>query len=318
MTDPTRAASVDHVERPLPLARDARIPAWLALMRPKQWIKNVLVLAAPAAAGVLDQAEYLGQALLVLASFCLAASGTYCLNDAADVDADRLHPTKRTRPVASGAITVGQARVLGSALLVAGVALGGLAGEWAVSGITALYVVLTTSYTMWLKHVVIVDVVVVASGFVIRAVAGVVGTDVPVSDWYLIVASFGALFLVSGKRTTERRLDGAVDHRGVLAEYTDSFLQYVRSVSSGVALLAYCLWAFEKAEVADTSVPWFQLSIVPMVVVILRYALILETEERRGPEEIVLGDRPLQLLGLLWGVLFGAGVYLGNAPPLAT
>jgi len=92
----------------------------------------------------------------------------------------------------------------------------------------------------------------------------------------------------------------------------------VRAVASGVALLAYCLWAFEKADVADTSVPWFQLSIIPLVMAILRYALVLETEEHRGPEDIILGDRTLQVLGLVWALLFGAGVYLGNAPPLSS
>lgn len=294
------------------------MPPLLRLMRPRQWIKNGLVLAAPAAAGVLDQAHYLGRALLVVCSFCLAASGTYCLNDAADAEADRTHPTKRFRPVAAGEVSVARARALGIVLVVAGVGLGALTGSWAVTGITALYVGLTTAYTLRLKHVAVIDIVVVASGFVIRAVAGVVGTDIPVSDWYLIVASFGALFLVAGKRTTELRLEDAVGHRAVLADYTPSFLQYIRSLSSGVALLAYCLWAFEKADVADSWVPWFQLSILPFVLIILRYALVLETEDRRGPEEIVLGDRQLQILGVFWAALFAAGVYLGHAPPLAS
>ncbi len=288
------------------------------LMRPRQWIKNGLVLAAPAAAGVLDQGTYLAKALVVAVSFCLAASGTYCLNDAADADADRAHPTKRFRPVASGEVTVAQARLLGVVLLVAGVSLGALTGTWEASAVTGLYVVLTTAYTLWLKHVPIVDIAMITAFFVIRAVAGVVGTDIPLSDWYLIVASFGALFIVAGKRSTELRLEDAVGHRAALAGYTPGFLQYVRSVASGVALLAYCLWAFEKADLSDSSVPWFQLSIVPFVLIILRYALILETETRRGPEEIVLEDRLLQVLGLAWAALFACGVYIGHAPPLVS
>ncbi len=286
------------------------------LMRPKQWIKNGLVLAAPAAAGVLDQAHYVGRALVVLVSFCIAASGTYCLNDAADVEQDRLHPTKRWRPIAAGEVTVQAARALGVVLLVVGVGLGAATGTWEASAITAVYVSLTTAYTIWLKHVPVVDIVMITAFFVIRAVAGVVGTDVPLSDWYLIVASFGALFVVAGKRGTELRLAGAIDHRAALAGYTAGFLQYVRAVASGVTLLAYCLWAFEKADLADSSVPWFQLSIVPFVVIMLRYALILETEDRRGPEEILLEDRQLQVLGVLWAVVFACGVYLGHAPPL--
>lgn len=286
------------------------------LMRPRQWIKNGLVLAAPAAAGVLDQGEYLGRAVLVAVSFCIAASGTYCLNDAADAEADRSHPTKRGRPVASGRVSVVRARQLGVVLLVVGVGLGLLLGSWEASAITALYVTLTTLYTVWLKHLPVVDIAMITAFFVIRAVAGVVGTDIPLSDWYLIVASFGALFIVAGKRSTELRLAGATEHRASLAGYTPGFLLYVRSVASGVTLLAYCLWAFEKADLAETSFPWFQLSVVPFVLIILRYALILETEDRRGPEEILLGDRQLQVLGLIWAGVFAAGVYLGDTPPL--
>jgi decaprenyl-phosphate phosphoribosyltransferase len=292
--------------------------AYLRLLRPRQWVKNLLVLAAPAAAGALDEWEYLSQALLVLISFCLAASGTYCINDAADADADRHHPTKRNRPVATGEVSPGQARRLGVLLLVAGVGLGLVAGAWEVSAVTALYVLLSTLYTVWLKHVAVVDLVLVASFFVLRAVSGVVGTDLPISDWYLIVASFGALFLVAGKRTTELRVPDATRHRPALAAYTPGFLLHVRSVAAGVTLLAYCLWAFEKADVASSSVPWFELSIVPFLVLLLRYALVLETEDRRGPEEILLGDRTLQVIGLCWGLVFAAGVYLGDAPPLTT
>lgn len=292
--------------------------AIVRLMRPRQWVKNGLVLAAPAAAGVLDQGEYLGRALIVMVSFCLAASGTYCLNDAADVVADRAHPTKRNRPVAAGVVSVARARSIGVILLVLGMGLGIATGAWEASAITAVYVVLTTSYTVWLKHLPVVDIVMITAFFVIRAVAGVVGTDIPLSDWYLIVASFGALFVVAGKRTTELRLEDAIGHRPALRAYTPGFLQYVRSVASGVTLLAYCLWAFEKADLADTSVPWFQLSIVPFVLLILRYALILETEEHRGPEEILLQDRQLQVLGVIWAVVFASGVYLGHAPPLVS
>lgn len=293
-------------------------PRWplLRLVRPRQWVKNGLVLAAPAAAGVLDQGEHLGRALLVLVSFCLAASGTYCLNDAADAEADRVHPTKRRRPVASGQVSVATARRLGVGLLVLGVGLGLVTGHWEASAITALYVALTTAYTVWLKHVPIVDIAMITSFFVIRAVAGVVGTDIPISDWYLIVASFGALFIVAGKRSTEMGLAEAAAHRAALAGYTPGFLRYVRSVASGVTLLAYCLWAFEKADLADSSVPWFELSIVPFVLVILRYALVLETEEHRGPEEILLEDRLLQVFCVLWAAAFAAGVYIGDAPPL--
>jgi decaprenyl-phosphate phosphoribosyltransferase len=291
--------------------------AVVRLMRPRQWIKNVLVFAAPAAAGVLDEPGEIARTTIVFVAFCLASSGVYCINDAADAPADRRHPTKRHRPVAAGEISPGTARLLGAGLMVAAIALGFATGSWEVPAITAVYITLATAYTYGLKRVAVVDIVAVTCGFVIRAVAGAVGTDIPVSDWYLIVASFGSLFLVAGKRSNELRLGaGAGSARPALESYSTGFLQYVRAVSSGVVLLAYCLWAFEKAEVADTSVPWFQLSIVPFVMLILRYALVHERREYEGPEDIVLADRPLQVIGLVWATVFACGVYLGNAPPL--
>jgi decaprenyl-phosphate phosphoribosyltransferase len=291
--------------------------AVVGLVRPRQWIKNVLVFAAPAAAGVLDDPGELARTTLVFVVFCLAASGGYCINDAADAEVDRRHPTKRHRPVAAGDVSPGFARALGTALIAAALVLAFTSGAWEVPAITALYVALVLAYTYGLKRIAVVDIVAVTVGFVIRAVAGVVGTNIPVSDWYLIVASFGSLFLVAGKRSTELRLGaGARTSRPALESYSAAFLQYVRAVSSGVVLLAYCLWAFEKAEVADTTVPWFQLSIVPFVMLILRYAQVHEAHEYEGPEDIVLGDRPLQVIGAVWALLFACGVYLGDAPPL--
>jgi decaprenyl-phosphate phosphoribosyltransferase len=294
-----------------------RAPAAVRLLRPRQWIKNLLVFAAPAAAGVLDQADHLWRTALLFAAFCLAASGTYCLNDAADAEADRAHPRKRLRPVAAGEISPRAATLLGVALLVAGVGLAALSRGWATTGIVALYVAVTTTYTFWLKHQAVVDIVAVASGFVVRAVAGVVGTDLPLSDWYLIVASFGSLFLVAGKRTTELNLgDGAGEHRKSLVAYSSPFLLFVRSVSAGITLLAYCLWAFERAELADGGFPWFQLSILPFTTAILRYALVHSMEEHAGPEDIVLGDRTLLVVGGVWAITMAFGVYVAGTPPV--
>lgn len=292
-------------------------PAWLRLLRPRQWVKNLLVFAAPAAAGVLDEADMLARTAVVFVAFCLAAGGTYCLNDVADARADRLHPRKRHRPVAAGQVSLGTARVLGVSLLLAGVAVASAAGSLATVGIVVLYVLTTTAYTHWLKHVAVVDIMVVAAGFVIRALAGAVGTDIPVSEWYLIVASFGSLFLVAGKRAAELELEDAGGHRQPLEAYSESFLVLVRAVAAGVTLLAYCLWAFERAALADSPVPYFELSIVPFTAALLRYALVHGAAEHAAPEDIVLGDRPLQAMGALWAALLAAGVYIAGAPPLA-
>jgi decaprenyl-phosphate phosphoribosyltransferase len=243
-------------------------------------------------------------------AFSLAASGTYCLNDAADAEADRAHPTKRHRPVAAGSVSVGSARALGVALLACGLAVAGVAGGWRLALVVAAYLALTTSYTVWLKHVAVVDLAAVAAGFVLRAVAGAVATGVEVSNWFLIVASFGSLFMVAGKRSAELGEVGDVSsHRPVLEEYSTAYLVYIRSLSSGIALLAYTLWAFERAELSGSATPWFELSIVPFGLAILRYALLVDRGEGGAPEEVVLRDRTLQVLGLVWAVVAAAGVY---------
>lgn len=281
------------------------------LARPKQWAKNLLVFVAPGAAGVLDQSPEFFEALAALVCFCLAASGTYFLNDIHDAAADRRHPTKRHRPIASGIVPVGLATAIAIALLVAAVGLG-----FAVRpelGITvAAYCALTTAYSVWLKHVAVVDLVAVSAGFVLRAIAGAAATDVPISDWFFIVASFGSLFMVSGKRGAEAAELGEDEAREVrpsLASYTAEYVAYLRSVSSSAVLVAYCLWAFEKAAETDASVPWYQLSIVPFALGILRYAMVLDQGRGSAPEEIVLSDRALQVIGLVWVAVFGLGVY---------
>lgn len=280
----------------------------LRLARPKQWVKNVLVFAAPGAAGVLDEGGALLDAVLAFACFCLAAAGTYFLNDVRDVHADRRHPTKRHRPVAAGVVPIGLATALGIALLVSAIALG-LAVRWPLGATVAGYVTLTTAYSTWLKHVAVVDVVAVAAGFVLRAIGGAAATDVPISDWFFIVTSFGSLFMVSGKRGAEAAevgTDAAI--RRSLTSYTPGFVAYLRSVSSAAVLVSYCLWAFEKADESATDVPWYQLSIIPFVMGILRYALVLDQGRGAAPEEIVLADRTLQVIGALWIAVFAVGV----------
>jgi decaprenyl-phosphate phosphoribosyltransferase len=284
------------------------------LARPKQWAKNVLVFAAPGAAAVLDEQGALIDTLLALLCFCLAASGTYFLNDARDVEADRVHPTKRNRPVAAGQVSVAVATGGGVLLLVAAIAIAAAVRVelgFAVAG----YALLTTAYSTYLKHVAVVDVVAVAAGFVLRAIGGAAATDVPISDWFFIVTSFGSLFMVTGKRGAEaRELDaGGVEAGAVrrsLEQYSPAYLAYLRSVSTSAMLVAYCLWAFEKAGEADaTSIPYYQLSIVPFALAVLRYALVLDQGRGSAPEDVVLGDRPLQVIGVVWALVFAMGVY---------
>ncbi len=278
--------------------------------RPKQWVKNALVFAAPGAAGVLDQGQALLQSIGAFVCFCLASAGTYFLNDASDVDADRAHPTKRNRPIAAGEIGVTTARVLAVVLIVAVVA-GSALIDWHLSVVVASYVALTTSYSVWLKHVAVADVVAVAAGFVLRAIAGATATGVPVSNWFFIVASFGSLFMVVAKRRAEVEALGeaAASTRRTLGTYSLAYLSHLQTASMAVVLVGYCLWAFEKAALADSGLPWFQLSIVPFALAVLRYSLLVDTGHGGAPEEVVMGDRTLQGFGAFWFVVFAAGVY---------
>lgn len=281
--------------------------------RPKQWLKNLLVFAAPGAGGVLTEGPVLAEAGLAFVAFCLVASGTYFLNDARDAEADRAHPEKRHRPVAAGIVPVWLAVAVGVALLLAGFGVAALVRLQFV-GVAAAYVAVTTSYTLWLKTVTVVDLAAVASGFIIRAVAGGVATDVPISEWFLIVASFGSLFMVSGKRHGEH-IDLGEDRvhaRSTLGEYSVTYLRYVWSMASGVTILAYCLWAFEQATKSPGGFPWYQLSIVPFVLAILRYAFLLETGKGATPEDVVLGDRTLQVISLCWLGVYAGGVYVAR------
>jgi decaprenyl-phosphate phosphoribosyltransferase len=268
----------------------------------------VLVVAAPGAAGVLLEARSAVKTLIAFVCFCIAASGTYYWNDALDVDADRRHPKKRFRPIAAGDVPVRTAKQVGTLLLVASVALA-FAATWHLAIVVGAYVVITLAYSEWLKHEPVLDLATVASGFVLRAVAGGVACGVPISNWFLIVAAASSLFVVTGKRTAEHLELGeeASLHRRSLAGYSMAYLGYVRALSSSTAILAYCLWAFDASERAGNPV-WFQLAIIPFVLGVLRYALQLDRGEGGAPEELVFHDRVLLLIGVAWIVCFAIAV----------
>ena len=289
-----------------------RLPALIRLARPKQWIKNALVVAAPGAAGVLTHGQPAFRTGVAFVCFCLAASGTYFLNDAIDVEADREHPQKRTRPVASGEVAVNTAVTGGILLGAAAIALS-FAARWQLAVVVGGYLLLTVTYGLWLKHEPVLDLGAVACGFVLRTIAGGIAVGVSISPWFLIVAGAGSLFMVTGKRSAELKSLGAEasNHRRSLAGYTEAYLAYVRAVASSVAILAYCLWAFEKSAPVGTPA-YFQLSIIPFALGVLRYALLLAQGEGGGaPEELVLSDRVLLGIGAVWAVIFAIAVHGG-------
>ncbi|MBO3744966.1 decaprenyl-phosphate phosphoribosyltransferase [Streptosporangiaceae bacterium NEAU-GS5] len=291
-----------------PAVRRAGVVRGLILAcRPRQMLKNVLVFAAPAAAGVLTTGPGLLDSAIAFAAFCLAAAGTYLFNDAADVEADRRHPRKRLRPIAAGAVSVRLARIAGTFLLVAGVLVGLLARP-GLALVVAGYVVLTFSYTWWLKHQPVVDLVAVAGCHVVRAYAGAVAVAVPVTSWFLVVISLGSLLLVAGKRDAELRNQSGNGTRSTLVAYTESYLAHVRAMASGAMIVTYCLWALQLHT--GTALTFYALSIVPFVLIVLRHALLVDRGIGEEPEEMALRDRPMQVFIALLLVPLAAGIYL--------
>ena len=287
------------------------LTALLRESRPKQWIKNVLVFAAPGAAGVLDEGDNLLLAVLAFASFCFAASGIYIWNDLLDVDADRRHPTKRNRPIASGELSIGAARLAGVAFQIIALALAAATGRWQTVAVVATYIVITIADTLRLKHVPVVDLVTVASGFVLRAAAGAVAVDVPMSRWFVLCITFGSLFIVVGKRYAElNEVGNEAGTRSTLETYTVGYLRILLSMSLAGVLISYCVWAFETSGAADSAWPLYELSIVPMLMALMRYLLVLEEGGGAAPEEVFSSDRLLQLLGLCWVIVYGLAVYV--------
>lgn len=285
--------------------------AVLRACRPKQWSKNILVFAAPGAAGVLDNGESILRVLVAFVALSAAASGTYVWNDILDVEADRRHPTKCRRPIAAGELSIASARVWGTLLLAVGIGLG-FVPDWRCGVAVTIYVILTTSYSTIFKHRAVLDLMAVASGFVLRAIAGAEAAHVEMSNWFLLCVSFAALFIVSGKRFAEIREMGTGNNstRSILSEYTPDFLRTVLSVNLTAAAMTYCLWAFDTKELSGSSWPFYELSIVPMLAALFRYLLALDRGRGAAPEEIFLADRTLQLLGIVWALVFGLGVYV--------
>ncbi|MFK8024908.1 MAG: decaprenyl-phosphate phosphoribosyltransferase [Ilumatobacter sp.] len=285
----------------------------LRALRPRQWSKNVLVFAAPGAAGVLTDPGDLARTVVAFVAFCFASSGIYLWNDLVDVDADRAHPTKRDRPIASGALAVTRARTLGLVLPALGLATAAATGRWQTVAVVAVYLIVTLSYTFRFKREPVLDIVAVAAGFVLRAAAGAVAVDVPMSRWFVLCVMFGSLFIVVGKRYAELQELGAdAGTRATLETYTPGFLHILLAVSLGGALISYCVWAFETSATAEGTtdgLAFYELSIVPMLVALLRYLLVLERGDGSAPEEVFAQDRVLQVAGLCWLVIYGVAVY---------
>jgi 4-hydroxybenzoate polyprenyltransferase len=294
------------------------VNALLAELRPKQWIKNGLVLAGVVFAGELANPQALGRALLGFLGFSLLSGAVYLFNDLRDAPADRLHPKKRLRPIAAGRLSTGAAWGGLVVVLLLAAAIAWWLGPW-YAATAGAYLLLNAAYSLGLKHVVLVDVMTIAAGFVLRAIAGVellrpLRPDVELSPWLLVCTFFLALFMACGKRRQEIRhqdLEQAQGRRRVLLAYSTAFLDTLVTVSAATTLVSYAIYTIWPATVEKfhtTGLLWT----VPFVTYgVFRYLWLSRVgEEGEDPSTTVLGDRPLLVSVALWLAAVAAVLYL--------
>ncbi|HEU5426482.1 MAG TPA: decaprenyl-phosphate phosphoribosyltransferase [Actinocrinis sp.] len=297
---------------PTPASGTKLVRALVREARPKQWVKNFLVLTAPLAAGRINESAVLSASAIAFAAFCLAAAAVYYANDALDVEADRMHPKKRHRPIAAGLIPIPLA--WGMVVVLSIAALGvSLAANPATAAVIAVYLAMHLSYSAWFKHILVLDLALVAGGFLLRAMIGGVAAGIPLSQWFLLTTAFGSLFMVAGKRHSEMILMGeaAATTRKSLAAYSESYLRFVWQMAAGLTILTYALWAFNLSQ-NTAGVNWHEISIVPWSFLFLRYAMFVDAGNAGEPEDVLLGDRVIMAIAAIWLACFALGVFYAS------
>lgn len=296
----------------IPARRDRRragqLRSLIAATRPRQWVKNGLVLAAPLAAGTLLRPPVTARAGSAFAAFVCASAAVYLVNDVIDRERDRQHPRKAHRPIAAGLLAPSLA--VAAAVALAGVAVGGplALGNPALTVVIAIYLVSCAGYTLLGKHIAGLELLLVASGFVLRAWGGAVGARVSPSAWFLAVTAFGALTITFGKRYAELG-SGPGDvrrTRPVLAAYRSTQLAAGRDLAAGATLICYLGWvATRSAEDGPTVAA---LSVIPLLIALARYRALNEAGHGEAPEELLLSDRPLQALIVGWALTVAVAI----------
>jgi len=272
-------------------------------MRPRQWSKNVFVLAAVVFDKKLLNPEAIGKSLAGMILFCLLSSSVYLINDILDVEADRNHPQKRHRPIASGRLPVPLATIAAIVMVVFTIPLSFLLSPL-FGWIALVYFLVNLAYSTRLKHIPLIDVLIIAAGFVLRVAAGVSLIEVErFSPWLYVVTTLLALYIGFGKRRAELTLlqDSANNHRRVLDGYNLALLDQLITIVSGTTIVAYSLYTFSAPNLPENH---SMMLTIPFVIYgIFRYLYLIQVEQAGGaPEEIVLTDRPLQITIFLWGI----------------
>ncbi len=276
----------------------------LHLFRCQQWIKNTFVFAALIFSQHLTDQSYVLVVIAAFVLFCMVSSGMYILNDIFDLEQDRMHPIKKNRPLASGRIKISLAWFLALILIAVSVPLSFVL-QPDFGSILSIYAIIVLAYTLYLKGVVILDVMTLALGFVLRAIAGGVVIQVPVSSWLIVCTALISLFLGFGKRRHEIVFlsEGANDHRGILKEYSPYFLDQMISVVTASTVIAYIFYTLSKEVQEKLHTEYLELTIPFVLYGIFRYLYLVHQKKGGGnPTQELLADRPLLINSALWAL----------------
>jgi decaprenyl-phosphate phosphoribosyltransferase len=297
---------------PAPGAVPRRAGRWLGAVlresRPRQWPKNLLVLAAPIAGATVGRPYGPAYALVALVAFILASSTVYLVNDVVDAERDRQHPVKRHRPIAAGDLPPAHALAVALVAMVAAISSGFWIGAPGLTVTIVIYLAISFSYSLALKHVPVIELACVASGFVLRAVGGAAATHVPPSGWFLTVVSLGALMVAVSKRRGELAAlgAGAAGHRPVVRFYRYGALGVVSRLLTAAMVISYALWAVTSST-GDRQL-WHLASIVPLALALARFDWLSGHAGGKAVEDLIIRDRLMAGAELAWLILFAAGL----------
>jgi decaprenyl-phosphate phosphoribosyltransferase len=293
----------------VPLSPGRWLHAVVLTTRPRQWPKNLLVFAAPLAAGSLGREHGFGYALLALLAFACASAAVYFVNDVVDVERDRRHPVKRNRPIASGALPERHAMVLALVATAFAIGVGVVIREPLLVGVAAGYLCESFLYSFRLKHVPFVEMVLVAAGFLLRVLGGSAATHVKPSIWFLFVCSLGALGVAIAKRYTELTSLGedAERHRPVMRFYRPAVLRLAQLLVGLAMLATYLMWAVDETTAAR---PWHLLSAVPLAAALIRFGVLTARGTVSAVEDLIMRDAIMVCFEGAWLVLFCIGLYV--------
>jgi decaprenyl-phosphate phosphoribosyltransferase len=311
MTMPTPATQVTEPQRGS-TTRFAAAARWLkaALQstRPRQWPKNLLVFAAPLAGDTIGRRDGFWYALIAAAAFVAASSAVYMINDVVDAERDRSHPYKKFRPIAAGRLPASHAIVLAVCFVLGALSAGLAIGEPLLTGTIAAYLVISFLYSGGLKHVPVIELVFVASGFVLRVVGGAAATHVPPSGWFLLVCSLGALMVAIAKRYTELTVLGADSskHRPAMRGYSAPALRLAQRVVSAVMVVSYVLWAATEPTVRMRT--WHLVSSVALAAALVRFDRLTARATSKPVEDLIARDPLMVCAEAAWLVLFALGL----------